>query len=52
VFYVTPPTVGFLEQLLGQVKSIQQSSSDLSMLMELMAENGQMPIAYISDILN
>jgi len=51
VFYVTPPTVGFLEQLLGQVKSIQQSSSDLSMLMELMAENGQMPIAYMSDIL-
>lgn len=52
VFYVTPPTLGFLDQLLGQVKSIQQSSSDLSMLMELMAENGQMPIAYISDILN
>jgi protease IV len=52
VFYVTPPTVGFLEQLLGEVKTIQQSSSDLSMLMELMAKNGQMPIAYMSDILN
>lgn len=51
VFYVTPPSVGFLEQLMGQVKSIKQSSSDLSMLMELMAQNGQMPIAYISDIL-
>lgn len=52
VFYVTPPTIGFLDQLLGQVKSLQQSSSDLSMIMELMSENGQMPIAYISDILN
>jgi protease IV len=52
VFYVSPPSIGFLEQLLGQVKSIQQSSSDLSMLMQLMTENGQMPIAYISDILN
>lgn len=52
VFYVTPPAAGFLEQLLGEVKSIQQSSSDLSMIMELMAENGQMPIAYISDVLN
>jgi protease-4 len=52
VIYVTPPTVGFLEELLGQVKSIQQSPSDLSILMELMAENGQMPIAYMSDILN
>lgn len=52
VFYVTPPTVGFLDQLLGEVKTIQQSSSDLSMLMEIMAENGQMPIAYMSDILH
>jgi protease IV len=52
VFFVTQPTLGFLDQLLGQVKSIQQSSSDLSMLMDLMAENGQMPIAYMSDILN
>jgi len=52
IIYVTPPTIGFLEQLLGQVKSIQKSSSDLSMIMELMSQNGQMPIAYISDILN
>ncbi len=52
VFYVTPPTIGFLDQLLGEVKSIQQSSSDLSLIMELMAKNGQMPIAYISDMLN
>ncbi len=51
VFYVTPPTIGFLDQLLGEVKSIQRSSSDLSMIMELMSENGQMPIAYISDML-
>ena len=51
VVYVTPPAVGFLEQLLGEVKSIQQSSSDLSMLMELMSQNGQMPIAYMSDVL-
>jgi protease-4 len=51
VFYVTPPTIGFLDQLLGEVKSMKQSSSDLSLLMEIMAENGQMPIAYISDIL-
>jgi protease-4 len=51
VFYVTPPTIGFLDQLLGEVKSIQQSSSDLSLIMELMAENGQLPIAYMSDIL-
>lgn len=52
VIYVTPPTLSFLEQLLGEVKSIQQSSSDLSLLMELMAQNGQMPIAYMSDLLN
>jgi protease-4 len=51
IFYVTPPTHGFLEQLLGEVKSIQKSSSDLSMLMDLMAQNGQMPIAYMSDLL-
>ena len=51
IVYVTPPTVGLLEQLLGQAKSIQRSSSDLSMIMELMTQNGQMPIAYMSDIL-
>jgi len=49
VIYVTPPTVGFLQQLLGEVKSIQQTGSDLSMLMDLMAENGRMPIAYMAD---
>lgn len=49
VIYVTPPAMGFLEQLLSEAKSIQQSGSDLSMLMELMAKNGQMPIAYITD---
>ncbi len=51
VFYVSPPSVGFLDELFGQVKSIQQSSSDLSLLMQIMAENDQMPIAYMSDIL-
>lgn len=50
VIYVTPPTTGLLEQLLGEVKDIKKSSSDISMVMELMSENGQTPIAYLSDI--
>jgi len=50
IVYVNPPTTGFLEQLLGEVKNIKKSSSDISMVMELMDENGQMPIAYLSDI--
>ena len=49
VIYVTPPADGFLAQLLGEAKAIKQSGSDLSMLMELMAKNGQMPIAYMAD---
>lgn len=52
VIYITQPTPGLLDQLFGQVKTMQQSSSDLSMIMELMSKNGQMPIAYLSDILN
>jgi protease IV len=51
VFYVTPPTVGFWDQLLGEVRSIQESGSDISMILRLMNEDGQMPIAYLSDML-
>jgi protease IV len=47
VINVTQPTPGLLEQLFGQVKTMQRSSSDLSMIMELLAKNGEMPIAYI-----
>lgn len=50
VVYVNPPTTGLLEQLLGEVKTIKKTSSDISMVMELMAQNGQTPIAYMSDI--
>ena len=46
---LAPPQPTWLDQLLGEVRAANQDRGDLAILLELMSQDGDMPIAYLYD---